>query len=459
MVRVRVALGFLATLYGGAAMTVATGLVVTGCRSRPAQTTGKAVAVPIPAVPSSTIAAPEPNASAARDLRRCFSDRPAWSDAPVSELLDRAGSLFDRDDFTGALACAEEAARAAPRSVEAHHDRAAALLHLNRVDEARDALALALALGPDDPETLEATADLFINQLPPAADRSAIGLEHARRGFRRAAGLDRARAARLSLLEGQALIDLGRSEEAIRRLNVTLSLAPRLVAARYEKGVAEFELCRFEDARRTFQKVLDQIPEHAHALFHLGLIEERQGDEAAADRYFAEAATRDPTSFPAPPPVSPEEFAARVKAAVAALPADVRADIAESHLEASELPALRDLVAERPPLSPTILGLFRGLPLHWGADADNRPQAGRLAQGKAQRVNDRGPAPVPTGEVEAAGASCGTPERTIVLYRRNLLRSVRDSSELDEAIRRTLLHEVGHLRGEDDGSLRDRGLE
>ena len=50
-------------------------------------------------------------------------------------------------------------------------------------------------------------------------------------------------------------------------------------------------------------------------------------------------------------------------------------------------------------------------------------------------------------------------ERAIVLYRRNLLRSVRDASALDEAIRRTLLHELGHLRGEDDGSLRDRGLE
>ena len=34
-----------------------------------------------------------------------------------------------------------------------------------------------------------------------------------------------------------------------------------------------------------------------------------------------------------------------------------------------------------------------------------------------------------------------------------------DAAALDEAIRRTLLHEIGHLRGEDDGSLRDRGLE
>ena len=58
-----------------------------------------------------------------------------------------------------------------------------------------------------------------------------------------------------------------------------------------------------------------------------------------------------------------------------------------------------------------------------------------------------------------AGYDCDAGDRTIVLYRRNLLRTVHDTVELDQAISRTLLHEVGHLRGEDDGSLRDRGLE
>ena len=59
----------------------------------------------------------------------------------------------------------------------------------------------------------------------------------------------------------------------------------------------------------------------------------------------------------------------------------------------------------------------------------------------------------------AGDLQCDAGERTIVLYRRNLLRTVHDVAELDQAIARTLLHEVGHLRGEDDGSLRDRGLE
>src|SRR5665213_623178 len=107
-----------------------------------------------------------------RPLLRCFPDQPSWVDAPVADLLDRASERFDHGDYAGTLACAEEAARQAPRSVEAHHNRAIALMHLDRLDEARDALELALALAPDDPQTLEAAADLHINQLPPSGARA-----------------------------------------------------------------------------------------------------------------------------------------------------------------------------------------------------------------------------------------------------------------------------------------------
>jgi tetratricopeptide (TPR) repeat protein len=430
------------------------------CRKAPTRSVKAPEPVVLSGIPPSTLAAAgEDEGAAPRPLTRCFADQPVWVEAPVAALLDRAGELFDGDRFEEALACAEEAARQAPRSVEAHHDRAAALVHLGRLDEARDAIELALALDPDDPETLEASADLHINQLSPSADRSAVGLEHARRGFRRAAGRDRARSARLAVLEAQALIDLGRAGEGLRRLDAALVLSPRLVAARYEKGVALFELCRFADSRRELQRVLAASPDHVHALFHLGLVEERLGEIASAEIHLGEAAARDPASFPAPPLVSPAEFAERVRRIVAALPDDVRADLERAQVETAELPALEDLIAESPPLSPTILGLYRGLPLDWQGDADERPQAGRVAKGR----RPPGPAAAASvvggdGLLSASSASYGA-ERTIVLYRRNLLRAVRNLDELDPAIRRTLLHEIGHLRGEDDGSLRDRGLE
>ncbi len=428
-----------------AGVTSALALLGAGCRHPAAKAPQAAACSTAPAAQKGEKDPAEPPP---RPLRRCFTEQPAWVDAPVADLLDRAADLFDKGDYTGTLACAEEAARQAPRSVEAHHNRAIALMRLERLDEARDALELALALSPDDPETLEAAADLQINQLPASADRSAIGLEYARRGSRHVPHRDAEEVARLALLEGQALIDLGRASEALRRIDAALAAQPRFAAAIYERGVALFELCRFEDARRTFQKVLAETPDHAHALYHLGLIEERLGDQPSAARHLAAATTADPKAFPPPPEISASDFAARVQRAVAALPPDFRRDLGGVKVEAADLPALDDLTAEKPPLSPTILGLFRGLPLDYNDEAAAPSPSGRSRKGRSA------PPPPTTSPLQ-----CDSGDRTIVLYRRNLLRTVHDGAELDQAISRTLLHEVGHLRGEDDGSLRDRGLE
>jgi predicted Zn-dependent protease with MMP-like domain len=46
-----------------------------------------------------------------------------------------------------------------------------------------------------------------------------------------------------------------------------------------------------------------------------------------------------------------------------------------------------------------------------------------------------------------------------VLYRKNLARAVKSRAELDHQIRRTLIHEIGHLQGLDEDELRRRGLE
>ncbi len=393
-----------------------------------------------------------------RPLRRCFPELPAWVDLQVDDLLDRAGAYQDEDDFQGVLACAEEAARQAPRSVEAHHNRALALMRLGRFEEARDALALALAIAPDDGECLELAAELYINRLAPSAERTGIGLEYAQRGRRTLAGRNRLRAARLALLEGQALVDLGRASQALDPLRQARKLNQSDVSARYEQGVAYFELCKFVLARRAFEDVLAKDTTHAHALYHLALIREREGKEVEADRLFKDASVRDPKSFPAVPEVSASEFERRVRAATVRLPTDVQRDLDGIPIETAEIPASEDLTAERPPLSPTILGLFRGLPLgREQAVGDATAVSARGTRGRQARVTAGGS--LPESESRAGGPAAAVPARAIVLYRRNILRSVHGTEDLDRAIERTLLHEVGHLRGEDDGSLRDRGLE
>src|SRR4051812_9479971 len=91
------------------------------CRNRPQATVAeKSPAPAATCTPTAPAETPKDNDPPTRPLRRCFEDVPPWVDSAVALLLDRAGEDLDRNDADGALACAEEAARQAPRSVEAH---------------------------------------------------------------------------------------------------------------------------------------------------------------------------------------------------------------------------------------------------------------------------------------------------------------------------------------------------
>src|SRR5438094_1228181 len=58
-----------------------------------------------------------------RPPKRCFpQDAPGAPERPLEALLDRAADRYDEGDYEGALLCADEAARQAPRSIEAHHN-------------------------------------------------------------------------------------------------------------------------------------------------------------------------------------------------------------------------------------------------------------------------------------------------------------------------------------------------
>ncbi len=418
-----------------------------------------------PSRPETTVDRPEPprlKSPEVRPFHRCFPEDNASSPPrPLTALLDRAADLYDqglqhpgdrklaeRDGlpapvqalYEESLTCAEEAARVEPRSAEAHYGRAVCLQELGRLDSARDAFTRALAVDPDDPETLAGAADLYINRLPPGVDHTETGLEYARRGSRRARRTkDKGLIARLALLEGQALNDLGHGREALSRLDAALSALDKEkeddAQVRYERAVALFDLCRFDEARRGFEEVLGRVPDDAWAHHHLGLALEGLGRLTEAERQFERARKIAPRDFPAPLPVNPVEFREIVDQEVKGLSRELQEDLYRVSLETADLPDITDLTAEEPPLSPTILGLFRGAPL---ADNESEPSAS-----------------------SGAGAAVSTigNQRTIVLYRKNLLRAVTSREELVTQVRTTLLHELGHLRGEDDEVLRARGLE
>jgi tetratricopeptide (TPR) repeat protein len=348
--------------------------------------------------------------------------------------LDAAAKAYDAHQYDLALACAEDELLEDPESAEAEQQRGLALAALGKIDEARLAMTHALALDPDDPATLAAAADLYLTRGNVTRELEEMALAYARRGERRARRRHPELLEQLDLLQGMALNDLGRFEEALEKLDETLGRDPKDLDARYEHGVALFELCRFAGAKSDLKQVLAELPDDAFSHHELGLALERLGDGQKAQAELSRATALDPDSFPAAVPVGMDEFKHMVDAAVQALPPPMRHDLATVRLSTEEMPDLLDLTVDEPPLSPTILGLFRGEPLDEQAAPRSAPPAA--------------PAAAPNDE-----------PRAILLYRRNLVRIAHDRAELAKQIQITLWHELGHLRGADDDELRLRGLE
>jgi predicted Zn-dependent protease with MMP-like domain len=218
---------------------------------------------------------------------------------------------------------------------------------------------------------------------------------------------------------------VGECEAALASAEAALTHVPRSVEAQLERALALFELCRFDEARTAFERVLEDEAEEPWAHHSLGLLAERRGDTKEAQRRFARAQGIAPEEFPPPVHLSEEDFDKALEDAVKALPEHVKGYLDNVTIAVEDLPSDEDLLAEKPPLSPAILGVFRGTPV---------------------------------GERSVMNAADHFPA-AIVLYQRNLERFARTREELIEQIGITVMHEVGHLIGLDEEDLWERGLE
>ncbi len=345
--------------------------------------------------------------------------------ADADGVLALASQHYREGEFSKASACARLATDLIPQAVEAQHLHAAALSALGRHAEAQVAFSMALLLDPDDPETLADIADFYINILTPKRRQTVmLGLEYARRGGQGALARrrsDNGLRGRLLLLEAEALSDLNRPDVALPRVSEAMLLSPGLDGAALEYALVLFRLLRFDESESALLNVLSEFPRSARAHHHLGLIYERKGRDSDADAHFLRARRLNPKAFFPPIAVSEEEFAAEVERAVAELPAPLHSLIKKIKLQTLALPKRDDLEASSPPFSPTILGLFRGLPL---------------------------------------GVESSEPTvRVVILYRQNIARAASTRADLNRQIRKTLRHEIGHLEGYDEDELRRLGLE
>ena len=224
------------------------------------------------------------------------------------------------------------------------------------------------------------------------------------------------------MLEAQALNDLGRSDEALERVDAALRIAPGRGDALHEKGVALFDLSRFADAKTVLQKALTIQPDDAYTHQMLGLS--------------LEAARRD----------AGRGYRARARAAAGARRADAAGADLGRRLPEGDRCRDRDAAARAQGARAVDQG------------GDRRPAGSGGSEGGGAAVPADDPGAVSRARRPRAGRR-GDETPSIVLYRKNLARAVKTRTELTEQIRDTLLHEIGHLEGLDEDDLRRRGME
>jgi tetratricopeptide (TPR) repeat protein len=99
-------------------------------------------------------------------------------------------------------------------------------------------------------------------------------------------GASNSREVEKHLLRGQALLDQNHSEEAAKEFAQALVLNSRLAEARYQLGLAQWNLGRWAEARQNFRRTLSQSPDHVSAIYYLGRISVQNQDQVGAIEHF-----------------------------------------------------------------------------------------------------------------------------------------------------------------------------
>ena len=227
----------------------------------------------------------------------------------------------------------------------------------------------------------------------------------------------------LRYLLGVSLLDADEPEAAIGELEQAVAAGPDWAEAHVALAWALFRSCRFDDASEAAGRATELDEKSADAHHLRGLLAERAGDDVGAHRELGLARRLDPERYPKPITMKEEEFLAVAQAVVAELDPEIRAVLENSSLFVQPVPAEELLRDSDPPLDPQILGLFVGESL-----------------------------------LERSGGDSGAMPNTIYLFQRNLERASTSREELEEEIRITVLHEIGHHLGWDEDDMEERGL-
>lgn len=228
----------------------------------------------------------------------------------------------------------------------------------------------------------------------------------------------------MRFLLGIALLEMDEAQASAIELEKAVDLDPSWAQAHEALAWAHFRGCDFAAAGDAVAAALELDPTLGDSHHLRGLLAERAGLDEEAEESFAEARRLDPERYPEPVEMDEDEFLEIAQQAVADLDEEIREVLEETAFFVQPFPSDDLLTGADPALDPQILGLFHG---------QNRLD---------QSVHDSGSLP-----------------NTMYLFHRNLQRAVTTREEMEEEIRITVLHEIGHHLGWDEKDLEERGLE
>jgi predicted Zn-dependent protease with MMP-like domain len=191
---------------------------------------------------------------------------------------------------------------------------------------------------------------------------------------------------------------------------------------RFARGEALFNLARFDEAREALEPLTLEEFDEPMVYYLLACLCERRGEDEAARRLFETANRLSPQEFAVPVALSEEQATEIYEQCMLELPDAIAWHLKEVPIFVAPLPS-DDLVRSfDPPLDPLLLGVFLGQP---------------------------------RGTVESSWAS---DQPRIILFHKNIAKIAGDFETVEDELRKTLFHEVGHYLGFDEDQLEEMGL-
>ncbi len=218
------------------------------------------------------------------------------------------------------------------------------------------------------------------------------------------------RVGELLLIRAAALLDLGHPRIALSYLDTAIDMDPKNGDLAVERCRVYIELGDVLGAADDLRELTELYPSDPEILHLRAMAEELLGNSTDADRFYRDAAALDATAFPNPLRVPTDLIVGEARAVLQALPPTLEERDIRPGLQVFPVPPMALNPAEPVPFPPTMLGVCL--------------EVGDLNDGGLVR--------------SIADPIC------MILFQRNVERSVRSVEELKDQIRQTIIIELAH---------------